>query len=110
MQNNPKCCKTEAKWVENVPGKGYYFCDTCRKEVTKHEDTSDDRDEQVWLELAGYAGHGTVLHCGDSACPYCNPNPGSQVVSYTFHTSPMSEEEAQLANDPTLSEFLKKLP
>lgn len=31
--NNPRCCGNEATWVENVPGKGYFYCRECKKEV-----------------------------------------------------------------------------
>lgn len=30
---NFTCCDKEPYWVENVPGKGYYFCQECRNEV-----------------------------------------------------------------------------
>lgn len=29
----PICCKEDSKWVENVPGKGYFYCTQCKKEV-----------------------------------------------------------------------------
>lgn len=30
----PPCCNLDSLWVENVPGKGYYFCSECKNEVT----------------------------------------------------------------------------
>jgi hypothetical protein len=33
MIMNFTCCKVVPNWVENVPGKGYFFCSECRKEV-----------------------------------------------------------------------------
>lgn len=30
---NFSCCSKDPIWVENVPGKGYYFCQECRNEV-----------------------------------------------------------------------------
>ncbi len=27
------CCGKSPIWVENIPGKGYNFCEECRKEV-----------------------------------------------------------------------------
>lgn len=29
----PKCCDKDAEWVDNVPGKEYYYCKVCKKEV-----------------------------------------------------------------------------
>lgn len=29
----PICCNLEAVWIDNVPGKEYFFCQECRKEV-----------------------------------------------------------------------------
>lgn len=29
----PICCKEDSKWVENVPGKGYFYCKHCKNEV-----------------------------------------------------------------------------
>jgi hypothetical protein len=31
--NKPYCCNEESTWIENVPGKGYHFCQVCRNEV-----------------------------------------------------------------------------
>lgn len=28
-----KCCGINVKWIENVVGKGYWFCSECRNEV-----------------------------------------------------------------------------
>jgi len=41
------CCGLEAVWVENVPGKGYNFCQECRKEVLSPEVVK--RGLEAWL-------------------------------------------------------------
>lgn len=33
MNTNPICCNDDAVWVENIPGKGYYYCRSCKNEV-----------------------------------------------------------------------------
>ena len=29
-----RCCGQDSIWVDNVPGKEYYYCKECKKEVT----------------------------------------------------------------------------
>ena len=31
----PTCCGLDSVWVDNVPGKEYYFCTECREEVVE---------------------------------------------------------------------------
>jgi hypothetical protein len=38
---NPKCCEVESVWVENVPGKGYYYCKDCKNEVKEPDHTTN---------------------------------------------------------------------
>jgi len=33
--SNLKCCGTDSRWVENVPGKGYFYCGECKNEVVE---------------------------------------------------------------------------
>jgi len=30
---NLKCCGVDSRWVENVPGKGYFYCGECKNEI-----------------------------------------------------------------------------
>lgn len=30
---NVTCCGQSPRWVENIPGKGYFFCGECKSEV-----------------------------------------------------------------------------
>ena len=32
--SNRLCCGVESKYVDNVPGKEYYYCTKCKNEVT----------------------------------------------------------------------------
>lgn len=32
--SNRLCCGIESKYIDNVPGKEYYYCTTCKNEVT----------------------------------------------------------------------------
>lgn len=34
---SPTCCNEYATWVDNVPGKEYWYCRVCKKEVDKDE-------------------------------------------------------------------------
>ncbi len=33
MNKLPRCCGMESIWVDNVPGKEYWFCRECKNEV-----------------------------------------------------------------------------
>lgn len=56
----PYCCGVEAKWVENVPGKGYNFCESCRCEVAAPLELIDQitaankRDEEEFNQFVYY--------------------------------------------------------
>lgn len=43
------CCSIDSVWIENVPGKGYFFCQECRKEVVEKIKLEyvDDMDEHL---------------------------------------------------------------
>jgi hypothetical protein len=56
----PSCCGLESVWVDNVPGKEYYFCTECREEVPEIIETvftptntilSDDEIAEFWRML-----------------------------------------------------------
>lgn len=43
------CCDQEPRWVENIPGKGYHFCDVCRNEVLQPS-TVEAIDNALYLD------------------------------------------------------------
>lgn len=50
----PFCCNNESKWVENVSGKGYHFCESCRTEVMTPlvlEESNKDEDEKSSYDI-----------------------------------------------------------
>jgi len=40
--NNPKCCGMDSIWVDNVPGKEYFYCRECKKEVAPEPEKKRD--------------------------------------------------------------------
>ena len=36
------CCGMDSVWVENVPGKGYYYCKECKNEVVSPIEVPDE--------------------------------------------------------------------
>lgn len=50
----PYCCTLEATWVDNVPGKEYYYCRNCKKEVLHplalEEVERSDNGIQMWQQ------------------------------------------------------------
>lgn len=50
------CCGLDAVWVDNVPGKEYWYCKECRNEVKDEVSMELETDESGawWMERYGY--------------------------------------------------------
>lgn len=53
----PRCCGVESTWVDNVPGKEYAFCSSCRKEVGASEPSYG---EPIYIDDGDYSFSGMI--------------------------------------------------
>lgn len=63
------CCGKDSSWVENIPGKGYWFCQECRKEVNTPDiseigdDAGNDYDYAYWTDKSSNFSPPGVCNC-----------------------------------------------
>jgi len=54
--SNLKCCGVDSRWVENVPGKGYFYCGECKNEVKEFVEINRSEIEssiKYWISPLG---------------------------------------------------------
>lgn len=72
--SNPKCCGVISRWVENVPGKGYFYCGECGNEpfdpmlIKLEEKYLVDELLLPSMELAGFSSWLPTTGRIDTSC------------------------------------------
>jgi hypothetical protein len=83
---SPKCCGFDSRWVENVPGKGYFYCGECRKEVAESDIVFESANKlekrKGWVDTANPIN----CACNDFVCKWCFDIMTGTGTYYSFTT------------------------